>query len=149
MFFEYELALANFHRVTSMKQNRKTEDYMKVIYRLQENDLVRGVDIARELGVTKPTVSVALRELEAAGLITVCLSRSVKLTPEGERIARGVAARYEALYGLLTELGVDEASAREDACRMEHGLSDSSLLALTALRDYLRAEQPPVYQAKQ
>lgn len=121
-----------------MKQNRKTEDYMKVIYRLQENDLVRGVDIARALGVTKPTVSVALKELEAAGLITVHLSRSVRLTEEGERLARGVVERYEALFGLLTDLGVDEQTAHRDACRMEHGVSEATLKALTELREYLK-----------
>ncbi len=121
-----------------MRPNRKTEDYMKVIYRLQENDLVRGVDIARELGVTKPTVSVALKELEAAGLITVHLSRSVRLTEEGERLARGVVERYEALFGLLTDLGVDEQTAHQDACRMEHGVSEASLKALTELREYLK-----------
>ena len=126
-----------------MKQNRKVEDYMKVIYRLQENDLVRGVDIARELGVTKPTVSVALRELEADGLITVYLSRSVRLTEEGERIAREVARRYDTLFGLLTELGVEEETAREDACRMEHGLSERSLTALEALINRLRGDAAP------
>ena len=120
-----------------MKQNRKTEDYLKTIYRLQENDLVRGVDIARELGVTKPTVSVALKELEASGLISVHLSRSVELTPEGERIAREVTERYDTLFGLLTELGVEERTAREDACRMEHGISEESVKALKALREHL------------
>ena len=130
-----------------MSLNRRTEDYMKVIYRLQENDLVRGVDVARALGVTKPTVSVALRELEAAGLITVHLSRSVRLTEEGERIALAVIARYEALYGLLTDLGVDEATAAEDACRMEHGISDSSLAALTALRQSLNERKAASGQA--
>lgn len=125
-----------------MKQNRKVEDYMKVIYRLQENDLVRGVDIARELGVTKPTVSVALREMEASGLITVHLSRSVELTEEGVRIAREITERYDAMYGLLTDLGVDEQTARRDACKMEHGISRDSLKALTALRAYLQDAQP-------
>ena len=121
-----------------MKQNRKTEDYMKVIYRLQENDLVRGVDIARELGVTKPTVSVAIKRLEEAGLVTVYLSRSVRLTEEGERIAREVTERYEAVFGLLTALGVDEETAHADACRMEHGISEKSLQALKELRHSLR-----------
>ena len=121
-----------------MNRNRRVEDYMKVIYRLQENDLVRGVDIARELGVSKPTVSVALREMEASGLITVHLSRSVALTEEGERIARRVIDRFDTIYGLLTDLGVDEPTAREDACKMEHGVSDASLKALSELRRSLR-----------
>lgn len=121
-----------------MKQNTRVEDYMKTIYRLQEYDLVRGIDIARELGVSKPTVSVALKNMEESGLITVHLSRSVELTEEGERIARAVTQRYDTLYGLLTDLGVDELTAHDDACRMEHGISDASLSALIELRQQLK-----------
>ena len=120
-----------------MKQSRQVEDYLKTIYRLQENEIVRGVDIARDLGVTKPTVSVALKKLESSGLITVHLSRSVELTQEGERIAKEVTERYDTLFGLLTDLGVDEQTAHRDACRMEHGISDRSLSALIELRQKL------------
>jgi len=116
-----------------MKQSRQVEDYLKTIYRLQENDLVRGVDIARDLGVTKPTVSVALKKLESSGLITIHLSRSVKLTEEGERIAKEITERYDSLFGLLTDLGVDEQTAHQDACRMEHGISEQSVKALNTL----------------
>ena len=120
-----------------MKQSRQVEDYLKTIYRLQENDLVRGVDIARDLGVTKPTVSVALKKLESSGLITIHLSRSVELTQEGERIAKEVTERYDALFGLLTDLGVDEQTAHQDACRMEHGISEQSVKALNTQRQNL------------
>ena len=98
---------------------------------------MRGVDIARDLGVTKPTVSVALKKLENSGFITIHLSRSVELTREGERIARDVTERYNTLFGLLTDLGVDEQTARDDACRMEHGISERSLSALIELRQKL------------
>ena len=122
-----------------MKQNRRVEDYMKVIYRLSENDQVRGVDIAREFGVSKPTVSVALRKMEDSGLIKVQMSRCIELTEEGERIAREITERYDAIYGFLIGIGVDEQTACEDACRMEHGLSDASLAALKELRQYLQS----------
>ena len=69
-----------------MEQNQKAEDYMRVIYRLRENGLVRGAYIARELGVTKPTVSVALREMEAAGYLVIQPDRTVELTEKGEEI---------------------------------------------------------------
>ena len=131
-----------------MKQNRRVEDYMKVICRLQENSTVRGVDIARELGVTKPTVSVALKELEASGLIFIQPNRTITLTEEGERIAHGVLARYDVLYGLLTDLGVDDETARDDACRTEHGISDRSLKALRELRQALKPEQLSAIRAK-
>ena len=117
-----------------MKRNKRIEDYMKIIYRHREKDFARSVDIARELGVSKPTVSVALKKMEASGLIFFHQDMGIGLTPEGERIAREVTERYNALYGLLTDLGVDDETARDDACRMEHGISDRSLSALIELR---------------
>ena len=120
-----------------MKRNKRVEDYMKIIYRHREKDFTRSVDIARELGVSKPTVSVALKKMEASGLIFFHQDMGIGLTPEGERIAREVTERYNALYGLLTDLGVDEQTARDDACRMEHGISDRSLSALIELREKL------------
>jgi len=117
-----------------MKRNKRVEDYMKIVYRHREKDFARSVDIARELGVSKPTVSVALKKMEASGLIFFHQDMGIGLTPEGERIAREVTERYNALYGLLTDLGVDDETARDDACRMEHGISDRSLSALIELR---------------
>lgn len=121
-----------------MKLNRRAEDYMKVIYRLRDQGLVRGVDIAREFGVSKPTVSVALKKMEASGLISFYQEKGIELTEKGEMIAREVIGRYDVLYGFLTDLGVDEQTAHEDACRMEHGISETSLSALKELRQYLR-----------
>ena len=120
-----------------MKRNKRVEDYMKIIYRHREKDFARSVDIARELGVSRPTVSVALKKMEASGLIFFHQDMGIGLTPEGERIAREVTERYNALYGLLTDLGVDDETARDDACRMEHGISDRSLSALIELRQKL------------
>ena len=120
-----------------MKRNKRVEDYMKIIYRHREKDFARSVDIARELGVSKPTVSVALKKMEASGLIFFHQDMGIGLTPEGERIAREVTERYNALYGLLTDLGVDDETAQDDACRMEHGISDRSLSALIELRQKL------------
>ena len=100
--------------------------------------MVRGAYIARELGVSKPTVSVALREMEAAGYLTVQPDRTVELTEKGETIGRSVIERNEVIFGLLTDLGVDKRTADADACKMEHGISDESLKALTELRHFLR-----------
>ena len=93
---------------------------MRVIYQLRQNDVVRGAYIARELGVTKPTVSVALREMEAAGYLTIHPNHTVELTEKGYRIARYVIERNNVIYGLLTDIGVDKATAEEDACKIEH-----------------------------
>ena len=120
-----------------MERNQRVEDYMRLIYQLREKDVVRGAYIARELGVTKPTVSVALREMETAGYLTIQPDRTVELTEKGEETARYVMERSDIIYSLLTDLGVDRAVAAEDACRIEHGISDESLNALSKLRQYL------------
>ena len=121
-----------------MERNQKIEDYMKIICRLRENGLVRGAYIARELGVTKPTVSVALKEMEAAGYLSIQPDRTVELTEKGEKIGETVIKRNRVLFGLLTDLGVDKKTADADACRMEHGISEESLNALCELRQFLR-----------
>lgn len=121
-----------------MERNQKIEDYMRVIYRLRENGLVRGAYIARELGVTKPTVSVALREMEAAGYIVIQPDRTVELTEKGRTIGENVIKRNRVIFGLLTDLGVDKNTAYADACCMEHGISEESLNALCDLRQFLR-----------
>ena len=122
-----------------MEQNQQVEDYMRVICRLRENGAVRGAYIARELGVTKPTVSVALREMEAAGFLVIQPDRTVVLTERGEKIGRYVIERNEVLFGLLTDLGVDKKTADADAGNMEHGISEESLNALKRLRLALRS----------
>ena len=131
-----------------MERNQKVEDYMRTIYRLRKNGLVRGAYIARELGVSKPTVSVALREMEAAGYLNVRHDRTIELTEKGEAIGKSVIERYNVLFGLLTDLGVDKRIADADACNMEHGISDESLRALIELRHFLRVIRNTYYSEK-
>ena len=120
-----------------MGTNQKVEDYMKTIYRLREEGVVRGAYIARELGVTKPTVSVSLKEMEEAGYLTILPDRTVILTQKGEEIAARVVERNKIIFDLLTNLGVNRETAYDDACSIEHGISDETLNALIKLRDYL------------
>ena len=127
-----------------MKNNHRTEDYMRVIYRLREHGLVRGVYIARELGVSKPTVSVALKEMEAEGYVIINSDHTVELTEKGEKTAQYVAQRNHVIFGLLTDLGVDKLKAGKDACEMEHCVSEKTLNAFIELRQYLRAVNNPV-----
>lgn len=110
---------------------------MKVIYRLREDGAVRGAYIARELGVTKPTVSVSLKEMEEAGYLNILNNRTVELTEKGEEIAQRVVERNQLIYDLLTDLGVSDTVAHNDACNIEHGISDETLQALIKLRSYL------------
>lgn len=121
-----------------MERNQKVEDYMKIICRFRENGSVRGAFIARELGVSKPTVCVALKEMEAAGYLSVQSDRTVELTEKGEKIGKSVIERNRVIFGLLTDLGVDKSIADADACKMEHGISDETLRALIELRQFLR-----------
>ncbi|MBQ7745098.1 MAG: metal-dependent transcriptional regulator [Ruminococcus sp.] len=120
-----------------MGVNQKVEDYMKTIYRLREEGVVRGAYIARELGVTKPTVSVSLKEMEEAGYLKIQPDRTVILTQKGEEIASRIVERNKIIFELLTYLGVNRETAYDDACNIEHGISDESLNALIKLRDYL------------
>lgn len=118
-----------------MTQQRKLEDYLKTIYLLQRKGTVRGADIAEELNVKRPTVSVSLKELEQEGYLTRLKDRSVILTPKGAVIAREIADRNKGIYELLIALGISEEVAVQDACNMEHALSQESFCALISLGD--------------
>lgn len=118
-----------------MTRQRKLEDYLKTIYLLQRKGTVRGADIAEELNVKRPTVSVSLKELEQEGYLIRLKDRSVILTPKGAVIARKIADRNRSIYELLVALGISETVAIRDACNMEHALSQESFCALISLGD--------------
>ena len=117
-----------------MTQKRKVEDYMKVVYLLLNNKgAARGADIARHFGVSKPTVSASLNALADEGYLEKLPDHSVVLTDKGMEIARSVTERHNGIYRLLTDLGVNEDTAVEDACNMEHVISHESFAALVGL----------------
>lgn len=113
-----------------MALRQTAEDYLKTIYILSSKDEVRGAFIADELGISRPTVCVTLKALEKDGYLTMDSAHTVHLTEEGKRIGMRVQHRYENLKKLLETLGVDSATASEDACKMEHAVSDKSFSAL-------------------
>ena len=122
-----------------MKQKKTIEDYLKTIYLLLERqETVRGVDIARSLRVSRPTVSVALRELAAEKFLSLNTSHEVQLTEKGRQLAQDICERHHTFQQLLTELGVDEQTAAADACEMEHTVSPESFAALKRLIDQQR-----------
>ena len=116
-----------------MKQKKSVEDYLKTIYTLSKRKAVHGSDIAGELGVSRPTVSVALKDLAEEGYIFVDDAHEVHLTEKGKRIAEDTYERHSTFCRLLTGLGVDEKTAAADACEMEHAVSSNSYEALKAL----------------
>ncbi len=124
-----------------MKQKKSVEDYLKVIYTLSKRKAVHGADIAGELGVSRPTVSVALKALAEEGYVFADDTHEIHLTEKGKRIAEDTYERHSTFCRLLTGLGVDERTAAADACEMEHAVSSQSYEALKTLaRETLREE---------
>ena len=114
-----------------MKQRKTVEDYLKAVYLLQkQNGSVRGADIAAELHVSRPTVSVSLKELEKEGYLFLDGAREVHLTDKGQTVARETYERHQTFQSLLEDLGVDGKTAAEDACKIEHDISDETFAAI-------------------
>ncbi len=117
-----------------MKQKKTVEDYLKAIYTISKRKKVHGADIAAQLKVSRPTVSVALRALSEEGYLFLDdKTREVHLTDRGKEIAGEIYERHDTVRKLLTGLGVDEETASEDACEIEHLISAESYEALKAL----------------
>ena len=99
------------------------EDYLEAILVIkQRNGNVRSIDIAHELSFSKPSVSVAMKNLRVNNLILVNDEGHITLTDEGRRIAETIYERHTALSKWLMDLGVSEKTALEDACRIEHDI---------------------------
>ena len=114
-----------------MHNNESAENYLETILILSKrNPVVRSVDIATELGFKKSSVSVAMKNLREAGHITVTKEGFIYLTESGRGIAEMIYERHELLSSWLVKLGVDEATATEDACRIEHDISKESFEAI-------------------
>ena len=107
------------------------EDYLETILMLcRKHGSARSVDIAAHLGVTKPSVSFAMKKLRANGYILMGDDSRITLTEAGEAIACRILERHDVLIKMLTNLGVSEETARVDACKIEHDLSDETFDAI-------------------
>ena len=107
------------------------EDYLESILMLKEkNGYVRSIDVATELGVTRPSVSYAMKRLRENGYILFDESDRISLTDKGLEIAEKIYTRHKVLTKILLDIGVDEETAREDACKIEHDISQKSFDAL-------------------
>jgi len=114
-----------------LKINESQENYLERILLIQrEKGVVRSVDIAEALGVTKPSVSHAMKLLRENGYILMDDENLITLTPAGEEIARRMAERHHGLARILMRMGVPEETAYEDACKIEHDISQESFEAL-------------------
>ena len=118
-----------------MRIHKSAEDYLEMILRLnEEKGYARSVDIATGLGVSKPSVSVAMKQLREGGYILMDKDNYITLTDAGMEIAQRIYERHKVLTRMLALIGVDEKTAETDACKVEH---DISVQTFNALKDQL------------
>lgn len=107
------------------------EMYLETIYVLtRKSSTVRSIDVGEHMGFSKPSVSRAVGLLKEGGYITVDNDGYLHLTDEGLDIAHKIYERHTILTRFLTDIGVDRETAAEDACKMEHCISDTTLYAI-------------------
>ena len=114
-----------------MKIRESAEDYLETILVLKNrNGLVRSIDIATELGYSKPSVSIAMKNLRENGYIVVDSKGFIELAEPGRQIAEKIYERHTFLSSWFMELGIDPKTAVEDACRLEHIISAETFEAI-------------------
>ena len=107
------------------------EDYLERILILQEEKgKVRSIDIAKDMGFSKPSISVAMKKLKEAGLILIDEHGYITLTKEGHVIADRTYERHRVLKKVLIDIGVDPKIAEKDACKVEHVISEETFAAI-------------------
>lgn len=119
-----------------MEIRESGEDYLEQILILQtQGGYARSIDIAVAMNFSKPSVSIAMKTLRERGYITMDAESHIRLTESGRAIAERIYDRHQRLTAVLVSLGVSPEAAREDACKMEHDLSDETFHALCKLLD--------------
>ena len=110
-----------------VKIQESAENYLETILSLKsKKNEVRSIDVANELGFSKPSISRAVSLFKQEGYITVDEHGIISLTETGLRIARRVSERHETLMKFLISIGVSEKTAEDDACRIEHVISEEA-----------------------
>ncbi len=116
-----------------MKIQQSAEDYLETILKLEErNGSVRSIDIAEELGYSKPSVSRAMKLLRTDSYIEMEPGGQIKLLDKGRAVAQRIYNRHQVLTNMFIRLGVNPNVAAEDACKVEHDLSEESFDKLVA-----------------
>ena len=120
-----------------MKIHEAAENYLETIYILSKtNPNVRAIDICTHLGYSRPTVSVALKQLKQDNFIDVDGNNYITLTNSGLNVALSMYDRHETIAQMLMQLGVNENTAYEDSCKIEHVISQESF---KAIKDHFQA----------
>ena len=114
-----------------MKIQKAAEDYLEAMLMMKEkHGFIRSIDVAAQLGVTKPSVSYATKRLRENGYITMDTDGLITLTDKGMEIAERMYTRHKLLTKFLINIGVEEQQAREDACKIEHDISEQTFAAI-------------------
>ena len=114
-----------------MKLMESGQMYLETIYVLsKEKSGVHSIDVSEHMGYSKPSVSRAIGILKKGGYVEMAEDGSLTLTESGRTLAEQIYERHTILTEFLTRLGVERDTAAEDACKMEHVISDESLAAL-------------------
>lgn len=111
------------------------EMYLETIYVLSKNGVVRSLDVAEYMGFSKPSVSRAVGLLKQGGYLLMDKEGYLTLTESGLDVAKKIYERHTLLSKFLVRLGVDEKTAAEDVCKMEHDISDESF---SAIKEHVR-----------
>ena len=109
------------------KSHESAEDYLETILILRERKgNVRSIDIVNEMNYSKPSISIAMKKLKSEGMVEMDLNGYITLTPLGEKIAQRTYRRHQRLEKVLVAMGVDEETAAEEACRIEHVIDENT-----------------------
>lgn len=120
-----------------MEVRESAENYLEtILIESKKKERVRAVDICTHLGFSRPTVSIMLKKLREKGLVEIDTNGSVRLTAEGQTIAEQTYERHCLITQMLTMIGVSPETAKEDACKIEHDLSEETV---TCLKRHLEA----------
>ena len=115
------------------KSHESAEDYLENILILRErNGNVRSIDIVNEMNYSKPSISIAMKKLRTEGFVEMDLNGYITLTERGEEIAQRIYSRHKLLEKVLMAIGVDQETASEEACRIEHDINDDSYDKISA-----------------
>lgn len=122
-----------------MAITQSVADYLEAIMMLQKEKVhVRSIDIANHFGYSRPTVSQTLKTFRAKGYVEVDEDGFVALTELGKEIAQSTYEKHLVLTGLLKAIGVSEETAMEDACKLEHDISDETFAAIKKLYEQMQ-----------
>jgi len=126
--FPIKILQMKTHDSAQIKQS--AENYLETILILSLKGEVRSIDIVNELEYSKPSVSIAMKNLREKGCILIDDEGHITLTVKGRKIADSMYERHVAISDWLIDLGVDKKTALQDACKMEHAMSEKSFHAI-------------------